>query len=532
MKKIIYSILATLALASCSLNEMPKGQIPTPNAIIDAATANSFTKALYIDVRAFTAGSYIYNTELMADCFNATRFWGRRGVSYHTWNWVATDSFFESYWFYGLASAQDGNFLIDQINKLDTKDYSEADKKSLNENMAMAYFIRAYGTFQLITKFCKPYNPATAASDLGVSLVEKYNYAPSDISSYPNRSSLEASYTFVNESLKKAAEYASTIEGEPGSTDITKDVVTAFQARVALFQKDYSTAAKLAASLVDGGTYPLINYPTEVGKMWKMWINDSGEECIMQLYASWNPTSLPSSNSYNYVNDNLSGGALHYTPDYIPSMTALAAAGLTSSNPSDYRSAVCFGGPGMKSLAKPYVLEYANTAPVQMYLFDKFCGNPELNGKSATTTDLYASNHVNKIKPFRIAEQYLIAAEAYAEAGDETSANKYLNALRSKRIAGYADQTLTGVALKEAVKDERLIELMGEGFRWDDLKRWGEGLKRVKNMDDIQDITYNSEGGQELSIAADDYRWLWPIPQSEIDANPQIKEQQNPGYTK
>ena len=36
--------------------------------------------------------------------------------------------------------------------------------------------------------------------------------------------------------------------------------------------------------------------------------------------------------------------------------------------------------------------------------------------------------------------------------------------------------------------------------------------------------------GLNLQVSADNTQWLWPIPQEEIDANPQIKGQQNPGY--
>ena len=34
----------------------------------------------------------------------------------------------------------------------------------------------------------------------------------------------------------------------------------------------------------------------------------------------------------------------------------------------------------------------------------------------------------------------------------------------------------------------------------------------------------------DLNIKPDNIRWIWPIPKAEIDANPQIKNQQNPGY--
>ena len=67
---------------------------------------------------------------------------------------------------------------------------------------------------------------------------------------------------------------------------------------------------------------------------------------------------------------------------------------------------------------------------------------------------------------------------------------------------------------------------MGEGFRLTDLKRYGEGFTRQNP----QDASLSYQLGLGINVSADNPRWIWAIPQSEIEANPQIKEQQNPGY--
>ena len=55
-------------------------------------------------------------------------------------------------------------------------------------------------------------------------------------------------------------------------------------------------------------------------------------------------------------------------------------------------------------------------------------------------------------------------------------------------------------------------------------------LEKIKELteESRDDLSYNF--GLELKVAADDHQWLWPIPQDEIESNPQIKGQQNPGY--
>jgi hypothetical protein len=159
-----------------------------------------------------------------------------------------------------------------------------------------------------------------------------------------------------------------------------------------------------------------------------------------------------------------------------------------------------------------------------LYIFTKFPGNPELMPGETIST------YLNKVKPFRIAEQYLIAAEAYAASGDAVNANKYLNALRKKRLESHSERNYSGEELMTQIKKERVKELFGEGFRLKDLKRWNKGFARSAAQDDQIINNAGSTLTEFLSKSADDPFFLWPIPQSEIDSNPQIRGQQNPGY--
>ena len=79
---------------------------------------------------------------------------------------------------------------------------------------------------------------------------------------------------------------------------------------------------------------------------------------------------------------------------------------------------------------------------------------------------------INDLKLVRLAEMYLIRAEANAEKGQLTNAANDINALRRERINGYADVAFASkdVAIAE-ILDERFKELCYEGFRFFDLKR-------------------------------------------------------------
>ena len=153
-------------------------------------------------------------------------------------------------------------------------------------------------------------------------------------------------------------------------------------------------------------------------------------------------------------------------------------------------------------------------------LLNKFPGNPDLC-KEADDPD---HSYLNAPKPFRIAEQYMIAAEASYRLGNEGDARDYLNMLRSNR--GLADTGNSGDALFKDIQDEWYREFVGEGFRLDCLKRWHLGFTR----DGIYQRTNSSNGPvvatnvQELTldVSPDDKRFVWEIPTNDIETNPNL----------
>ena len=116
---------------------------------------------------------------------------------------------------------------------------------------------------------------------------------------------------------------------------------------------------------------------------------------------------------------------------------------------------------------------------------------------------------------------YLIAAEAAYHTGN-AAAKQYLNAVATQRDPDFAGYNSTGAALLEDILLERRKELAFEGHRYWDLARYNRDVERV-NLED-------NYTGVPLVIEADNFRRILPIPQSELDANPNIRDQQNPGY--
>jgi hypothetical protein len=113
----------------------------------------------------------------------------------------------------------------------------------------------------------------------------------------------------------------------------------------------------------------------------------------------------------------------------------------------------------------------------------------------------------------RLAEQYLIRAEARAEQNELTGAASDLNIIRMR--AGLNPTTATSQAdILTAIQHERRVELFTEwGHRWFDLRRWGTAVPLLSSE-------------KPNSVTEDDL--LYPVPQSEISVNSNLT--QNPGY--
>ncbi len=120
----------------------------------------------------------------------------------------------------------------------------------------------------------------------------------------------------------------------------------------------------------------------------------------------------------------------------------------------------------------------------------------------------------------RLSEMYLIQAEVLSELGDDEGAKNALNIIHLRANPDAVPISESGDALKVLIQDERRKELMFEGQRLFDLTR--------KKMSFIK---YSTSLGIPINIDYPNNLTILPIPQSEINANDNISEdQQNEGY--
>lgn len=497
MKKItIFFVGLTVAmLSACDLNKFPQTAINTEEAMESVADCQQFRYGLYANTKGVFTGAFIYGQDLQADLYHAVDKFGNWQGPFYSYQMTTSEDTPNSAWFGIYSAIGNANFLIEGTQKLlDSGELSEEDTKLVQLYYGEACYLRAHFYFNLTQYFCEDYDPNTAGEKLGVPVVLKYE-PTGDATKYPARGTLADTYKQITDDLAEAEKYITTA-GAVNSNYITKDVVTAMQARVALTMHDYATAYAKATSLINAGTYKFVT--TKAG-LAEAWTKDNLSECLWQAKMV---DATDRGNSFQYFIYNTTGVDGEDDPQYIPEDWCL---NLYAAD--DIRWA-WFD-------KRDIHLRVTGT----VYLLVKYPGNPALQSNDV-------SNYCNMPKIFNIGEQYLIAAEAAYNNGDYTNANKYLNALRSNRIPSWKTTDYSGLDLFREIREERVRELYGEGFRLNDLKRWHMGFTRSKGQD--PSILFPGRNYVDCTREADDPAFLWPIPKDECQANPQME--QNAAY--
>ncbi len=138
------------------------------------------------------------------------------------------------------------------------------------------------------------------------------------------------------------------------------------------------------------------------------------------------------------------------------------------------------------------------------------------NNGNSTFRDLYM---------FRLAETYLLRAEAYLGKNDNESAASDINVVRSRANAELVNSSDVDI---DYLLDERLRELYYEEPRMLTLCRMGKLAERNRKYN----FSYTDVSGtyECAGTSIQDYHNLWPIPYSEIERNTETVLEQNPGY--
>lgn len=389
------------------------------------------------------------------------------------------------------------NRLIDAAQLIEPESGEVAEYENI---LGQAYAIRAYAHFQLQSYFTTDY---TDDSALGVIAVD---FVPT-IDQQLLRNTNGEVFGLIENDLDKAA---SLLAADNGPTFMDQDFVTALRARMAAYRQDYALAASASQELLD--KYELANR----AEYEAMFLDTDNTEIIFKLertigdtYDRQGATGSPIAGGWAGARFAFVDATLAGSP-YFEMGRAL----FNELDTDDIRYDVMVAP---TSVIDP---DYAtnNNPETDILVIQKYPGS---EGQPL----------MNDLKIFRLSEMLLIRAEAYAANGNlngaSNSAAALLKELADARFG--TDTALPTFSSQQeafaAILEARFIELAYEGHRYKDLKRLG-ARAGVGVMKDPIDCAFNGA----CTLDPNDYRFTLPLPIVEFNANPGLREQQNPGY--
>lgn len=500
----VVAVVALVSATSC-LEKYPESAIPEGEAMQTFEDAEQFVTGIY---SLFKSGA-LYNgyitllPDIQTDMVYAVDGYSNQYGSFWLWQIRSTTSEVESV-YAGLNSViSNCNFFLEKVGAVKANTTDDTKLTSLDFYTGEVYTLRALAYSELIKLYCKAYDPATAKEELGVVLRKRYSGSEEAV-----RASLYDSYQFVLEDLAKAEELLDSDYDGYSSDYATKAMAEALHARVALYMQDWEKAIEYSTRLIENKAFALSSANTTYidGQSYfqYMWNYDLATEIIWRVRLTpQSPGARIGSAFLNFTND-----YVNYYPDYVPAQWVL---NLYVQNDNRYN-------------AYFYEMQTGYAHQLVWPLLVKYHGN----GDFINSYQLY---HVSMPKPFRLAEQYLIRAEAYCrkENPNYAAASQDLTKLRESRFrSGSGAMSVSEANFMQHIAEERVRELYMEGFRLQDLKRWGKLYNNGKGFERTPQTNSLIEGST-IKRAADDYMYVWPIPRHEIEA-PGSKIQQNEGY--
>ncbi len=477
---------------SC-LDKVPGSAIPEQQAMQTFDDAEQTVTGIYSLFKsgALYSGLLTILPDLQADMVYAVDGYSNTYGDIWQWKIRSTNSEIESVYAALYQIISNCNFYLDRIAGVMAATTDDIKLQTLDIYTGEVYAIRALCFSELIKCYCKAYDPATAKSELGVVL----RTTTVDPQPMP-RASLHDSYQQVLDDLANAERLLDEDNDAYSSAFVTRAMAYALHARVALYMQDWQSAIDYSTLLIESNEFALSSavtlYTSDMSYFDYMWNYDFATEIIWRI--GFTTTSYGSALGQSFLGFN--NDYTYYYPDYVPAEWVL---GLYSQADMRYNSYF-------------YNLQTGYNHALQWPLLVKYYGNQDF----ISSAYIY---HVVMPKPFRLAEQYLIRAEAYCRQQNPnfSAASNDITALRAARISGGGAVSLNADNYIEQIADERVRELYMEGFRLNDIKRWGklyrggEGFTRTPQSHSLAE-------GSSLAIKADNPLFVWPIPKHELEA--------------
>ncbi len=401
--------------------------------------------------------------------------------------------------------------LINKANVVIEGVEAAAKNNVITADQAKAYtgelrFMRAMAHHELITHFARPYNHTADASHLGVPYRTIAINTPARVeeASKQGRNTVKEVYDKILEDLQFAEDNLPATQTFK-LTRATKGAAIALKTRVLLHKGDWNNVIAEANKIVSGTTTftsPIGGYALTATPEGPFAGNKNNTESIFSIE--------------NSATDN--GG----TNGALPQMYSVSPArALVAISPMIWNQTFW----PANDLRRTQLAKQASTG---YYFTNKY--------RDITTWS-------DNTPVIRYAEVLLNKAEAHARLDQSAEALALLNAVRGRST----DQLVTGVsgdALVQAIINERRIEFLAEGLRWKDIHRLAvegkfvpKGIPAKYAPSTTTKNDYKAASGEfraaAVSLAAipyDNFKFIWPLPITEVASNPVLAAQQNPGY--
>ncbi len=489
MKKILSLILisSVVMFSSCDkkLTEIePEYFINTRGDIKSLEDCNKLLNGAY---KAMINISYYGGNMLMTDMMSGDAIKGNTtyldAMELVDWAYNPTSAITSKTWMTAYNVVAHTNMVIESVNKVPNSN-DQLKRKVLGQ----AYALRGMVFFDILRLYGEDYG--RNSEKLGIVARTEV-----DINSI-KRSTVKDSYTQILNDLTKAQEELKDLSLNVGNNNFIDEWGTkALMARVYLYAGMYKEAYDHASMVIMNPKFKL-ETPTNFLKVWRDDVY--GGEVILGLRVNMVDNIRVSTFITDY------DGAYKYVAkrNYFDPSIILTR---NYDKVKDVRYGAYFSDTvrvGTPTSAK------TNRALLTKY-----------SGRGGTW------NNIQDIKVIRLAEMFLIRAEAatYEASLGEGLALKDLNAIRSARISDYVSQTLSGEALKEAIRLERRKEFPFEAQIWFDLRRGKINIDRDPTI-------FKSNKATNLKLSADSYLRAWPIPFAEVANTEGVPVLQNDQY--
>ncbi|MHA6249129.1 RagB/SusD family nutrient uptake outer membrane protein [Pontibacter sp. CAU 1760] len=397
------------------------------------------------------------------------------------------------------------NVVIEGVEGAVAKNVITADQGKAY--IAECKFLRALAHHELVTHYARPYNHTADASHLGVPYRTTAVNTPARVeeASTKGRDTVKEVYKLILEDLASAELGLPDTRTTNKVTRATKAAAIALKARVNLHKRDWSAVVTESNKIVSAAApfiSPFGGYQLTATPEGPFANNKNNTESVFSIE--------------NSSADNAG------TNGALPQMYSISPArGLVAISPIIWNQAFW----PLDDLRRTQLTKQATTG----YFFT--------NKYRDITT--FSDN----APVIRYAEVLLNKAEAHARLNQPAEALALLNAVRG-RATSLIYVGLSGNELVQAIINERRIEFLSEGLRWKDIHRLAvegqygpNGIPAKIAPSTASKADYVAASGVvrpgAVSLAAipyDSYKFIWPLPLTEVAANPVLKDQQNPGY--